>query len=200
MSKIEEIRSYLEIYKGSNRDLKCELIQWLTGVPQQRYHIALTLQPTKLVHKYKSPRHGFKSPLAYRCKGRNHVLKNGRDFVKILNKLVYANAYKRYGKRLDVVMVLEGEKSNTDPHLHFAIQVPSERDVKNIAKNIEDAIRMSGEFQIESPLYKATHTHDPSQKKSKNKITPINDEGWIEYITKELGPDSNEEINLEFPV
>jgi len=200
MSRLEEIRTKLKIYKGSDAELKHELIQWLTGVPEQRYHIALTLQPTKVVHKYKSSRHGFKNPIAYRCKGREQILQDGRKFVKILNKLVFSNAYKRYGRRLDLVMVLEGEKSNTDPHLHFAIQVPDDRETKVVVQYIEEAIRISGEFQIENPLYKPTHTASSSKEKFRYKIAPINDEGWIKYITKELEPDGSKKINLEFPI
>jgi hypothetical protein len=200
MSKIEQIRTNLEKYKGTNEELKQELIQWLTGVPVQRYQLALTLQPKKVVHKYKSTRQGFKSPVAYRCKGRNEILKDGRDLVKMINQIVYKNAYMRYGKNLDVAMVLEGEKSNKDLHLHLAIQIPQDRDFKTITQSIEEAIRISGEFQIDNPLYRPTHTEGSSIEKYRYKIAPIYDEGWIKYITKELGPDSNDEINLEFPV
>ena len=200
MSRLEEIRTKLKIYKGSDADLKHELIQWLTGVPKQRYHIALTLQPTKVPYLHKSLRYGLKGRMAYRCKGREQILQDGRKFVRILNKKVCGNAYKRFKTRLDLVMVLEGKKSNVDPHLHLAIGVPKNRNIKKVAQCIEKAIRLSGEFQIENPLYKPTHTASSSEEKFRYKIALINDEGWIKYITKELEPDRNEEINLEFPV
>jgi hypothetical protein len=200
MSRLEEIRISLRKYKGTSKELKHELIQWLTGVPTQRYHLAVTVQPTKMLYVHKSARHGFKSLDAYRCKGRNRIMTDGRDLVEKLNHLVYGNAYRRYGKKLDVVMVLEGKKSNKDLHLHFAIQVPKDRDYLDVTRCIKESILFSGEFQIDNPLYRPTHTEGSSIEKYRYKIAPIYDEGWITYITKELGPDSNNEINLEFPV
>ena len=73
---------------------------------------------------------------------------------------------------------------------------PKNRNIKKVAQCIEKAIHLSGEFQIVNPLYKPTDTASSSEEKFRYKITPIHDEGWIEYITKELGPDRNEERSI----
>ena len=45
-------------------------------------------------------------------------------FIKKLNKLVYKNAYIRYGKQLNYVCVSEGDRS-TKRHIHLTIDKPN---------------------------------------------------------------------------
>jgi hypothetical protein len=93
------------------------------------------------------------------------------------------NAYKRLGKKLAVVMTIEGEKSCKDLHVHFAFNKPTTYTLKKLVKAVRLALELSDEFMIENTSYNVNT--DSLDKKYRYKLDII-DSGWLEYITKEL--------------
>ncbi|NIF55566.1 hypothetical protein F3J19_26335 [Burkholderia sp. Ax-1724] len=95
---------------------------------------------------------------------------NFRQFIQCLNSIVYGNAAKRFGASVHVIPVLEGLATNKQLHYHCMIgnfRVGADEAL------IDSAIRTAwlktdfGNFQID--------------------IQSLTPEGWIDYITKEVG-------------
>lgn len=151
---------------ASNRD---EFKDWLKS--DAALDVAVTLMPKKDAHQ--------------RHPNKNQVVSAATKFIEILNGLTYKQAYRRYGKRLFVVMVIEGEASLKDLHCHFAIGLPEGRTYLEFSKLIKKALVISGDFLIESEAYRdSTDSRDVAQK-YKFKLD-VADAGWVSYITKEL--------------
>ena len=90
---------------------------------------------------------------------------NLRHFLNLLNKSIFGNRFKRFGKRIETVPVLE--KSETDRfHFHICIKKPDEE------KNLRFEQRIRNCWLKTSWGYNELHVH--------RKI----DNGWIDYITK----------------
>src|ERR1019366_9779378 len=60
-----------------------------------------------------------------------------RHFMNLLNRAVYGSAFRRYGKRLRVLPVLEKDEVRARWHIHCAIELPSHFD----AITLENMIR-----------------------------------------------------------
>jgi hypothetical protein len=115
-------------------------------------------------------------------------------FVELLNRLIYKQAYKRNNKRLDIVMVTEGEQELIDLHTHFAIRKPETTSLMEFKKAVKKALELSGDFEITNPNYDADA--DILVEKYRYKLDLI-DEGWLTYITKKL--DGKDMKNLYLP-
>ncbi len=170
------------------------LADWLGKGVGQRFDMGLTLMPKKVHYKQKSARYGMKNPQVLRHLNSSELVSASNRFVELLNKLTYKQAYKRYNKRLDIVMVTEGEQELIDLHTHFAIRKPEQMPVKQFVKAVHKAIELSGEFEIENPNYIAD---DENWKEKYRYKLDLIDEGWLTYITKKI--DGKDLKNLYLP-
>jgi adenine-specific DNA methylase len=90
---------------------------------------------------------------------------NLHHFLNLLNSKCYGNGFKRYGKRLKVIPVLENSKNNR-LHYHLTIQNPFPNDLTRFIYLI-NSCWMKTKFG-----HSHTHIHENI------------DKGWIDYKTK----------------
>ena len=64
-------------------------------------------------------------------------LKTIRHFMSRLNQKVYGNAYRRYGRRLSVLPVIEGF-GNCKRHVHLSLEQPESRSLAEYTKLIRE--------------------------------------------------------------
>ncbi len=101
--------------------------------------------------------------------------KNLRHFLNLLNKKIYGNAFKRYGKRIEVIAVLETSVSDR-LHYHLAINNPKP----------DEPFYFN--FLVEH-LWRQTRWGY-----NENHIVHEANSGWVDYITK-LNP--KDEVDWE---
>lgn len=194
MSKLQEIQDICQ-QKGYNRLSRRQVLaDWLGKGVGQRFDMGLTLMPKKVHYKQKSARYGIKNPQVLRHLNSSELVSASNRFVELLNKLTYKQAYKRYNKRLDIVMVTEGEQELIDLHTHFAIRKPEQIPIKQFVKAVHKAIELSDDFEIENPNYIAD---DENWKEKYRYKLDLIDEGWLTYITKKI--DGKDLKNLYLP-
>ena len=107
---------------------------------------------------------------------RDEVRRIATHFKHKLNQQIFGSSAKRYGKGLRYLMVMEGERTYKNLHLHIAIG--------------------------EKPDFIKWNELDTLVCNAKNKITEIDtqhkldivDSGWSEYITKELGMNDTDNV------
>ena len=177
---------------GGVKSHKAHIQEWLVNQDEASLEIGLTLMPLKVLACGQRPQHADTKEPRRHMNGRE-LYQAGTKFVEILNKLTYKNAYKRHKKRLFIVMVMEGERSHKDLHLHFAMNKPEHLSHLEFGKIIKRAIEMSREFWLDVPESVRTK---PSDKRYHYKADIV-DRGWIGYITKEL--DTQQTHNLYLP-
>ena len=194
MSRLQELQEICR-RKGYDRlSLRQVLADWLGKGCVLRFDMGLTLMPKKVYYKQKSARYGMKNTQVLRHLNSSELVSASNRFVEFLNCLTYKKAYKRNNKRLDIVMVIEGEQELMDLHAHFAIRKPETMTHKDFSNTVLQALELSGEFEITNPNYDADA--EILVDKYRYKLDLI-DEGWITYITKKLyGKDLK---NLYFP-
>jgi len=183
MSKLQEIQEICERKGYNTLTRKQVLSDWLGKGIEKRFDMGLTLMPKKVFYKQKSARYGMKSTQVLRHLNSSEIVRASNRFVELLNKLTFKQAYKRFNKRLDIVMVTEGEQELIDVHSHFAIRKPEQMDVREFAKIVHKALQLSGDFVIKNPAYDAEA--EIVIDKYSYKLDMI-DEGWLTYITKKL--------------
>jgi len=183
MSKLQEIQEICERKGYNTLTRKQVLSDWLGKGIEKRFDMGLTLMPKKVFYKQKSARYGMKSTQVLRHLSSDELLRASNRFVELLNGLTYRQAYKRFNKRLDIVMVIEGEQELRDVHSHFAIRKPEQMDVRVFAKIVHKALQLSGDFVIENPKYDAKA--EIVLAKYSYQLNLV-DEKWLTYITKEL--------------
>lgn len=194
MSKLQELQQRCQ-QKGYDRLSRRQVLaDWLGKGCEQRFDMGLTLMPKKVHHKLKSARYGMKNPQVLRHLNSSELVSASNRFVELLNRLTYKQAYKRYNKRLDIVMVTEGEQELIDLHTHFAIRKPEQMPIKQFVRAVHQAIELSGDFEITNPNYDANA--EILVDKYRYKLDLI-DEGWLTYITKKL--DGKDMKNLYLP-
>ncbi len=194
MSKLQELQERCQ-QKGYDRLSRRQVLaDWLGKGCEKRFDMGLTLMPKKVHHKQKSARYGMKNPQVLRHLNSSELVSASNRFVELLNRLTYKQAYKRYNKRLDIVMVTEGEQELIDLHAHFAIHKPETMSHKEFSKVVKQALELSGDFEITNPNYVAEA--EISVEKYRYKLDLI-DEGWLTYITKKL--DGKDMKNLYLP-
>ncbi len=194
MSKLQELQERCQ-QKGYDRLSRRQVLaDWLGRGCEQRFDMGLTLMPKKVHHKQKSARYGMKNPQILRHLNSSELVSASNRFVELLNRLTLKQAYKRYNKRLDIVMVTEGEQELIDLHTHFAIRKPETMSHKEFSKVVKQALELSGDFEITNPNYDADA--EILVEKYRYKLDLI-DEGWLTYITKKL--DGKDMKNLYLP-
>ncbi len=102
-----------------------------------------------------------------------HAWKYFKNFSKYLNRTIYRHAAKRHNKTLLIVPVLHGVTGRTHLHIHAAIGCV-DRDIPF--------------YLLKAAINKAWRkmswsTHD-------TQIIPFRDSGWIDYMLKELTPNT----------
>jgi len=112
---------------------------------------------------------------------------NFRHFSNRLNKKVFGNSFRRYGKRLKMVVVEEGGKNEVRLHLHTVIETPSHLDQLQFKSLI-------GDIWTNKTLWGYEDIRFDVPNKSKGDVS-----GWINYITKSKtkGRDLNSSIDWE---
>lgn len=182
--ELENIRQKLKNKGAFNKSIKEVASDWFVHECETRFQLGLSLMPKKLFfkHVYDFKKHTGKD--IYRHLNKRELETASYRFIDILNKLVYKKAYKRYNKKLDVVMTIEGEKSFKDLHTHFALTKPTTMKWNEFARLVRKALNISGDFEIHNPNYKPNK--DSLDEKYRYKLD-ITDRYWVYYITKELG-------------
>ena len=194
MSKLQELQERCQ-QKGYDRLSRRQVLaDWLGKSCEQRFDMGLTLMPKKVHHKQKSARYGMKNPQILRHLNSSELVSASNRFVELLNRLIFKQAYKRFNKRLDIVMVTEGEQELIDLHAHFAIRRPETTSLIEFKNAVKKALELSGDFEITNPKYDADA--EILVEKYRYKLDLI-DEGWLTYITKKL--DAKDMKNLYLP-
>ena len=194
MNTLQDIKERCQ-QKGYDRlSHKQMLADWLGKGCKQRFDMGLTLMPKKVLYKQKSARYGMKNNQILRHLNSSELVSASNRFVELLNKLTYKQAYKRFNKRLDIVMVTEGEQELIDLHTHFAIRKPETMSHKEFSKAVKKALELSGDFEIHNPNYDVNA--EILEEKYRYKLDLI-DEGWLTYITKKIN--GNDLKNLYLP-
>lgn len=134
------------------------------------YPLALTLT-LKQVIKIKTPTGVIRRRLT-----REHSEKIAQKFIEKLNGAVFGNFAKRHGKSLKYIPVIEGERSNKNLHLHFAIG------------GLPETI-MFNEFYIY--VEKAKYYTENVDEQYKIDIA---DSGWLEYLSKETAKTHSDNV------
>lgn len=194
MNKLQELQERCH-QKGYDRLTRRQVLaDWLGKGCEQRFDIGLTVMPKKVHHKLKSARYGMKNTQVLRHLNSSELVSASNRFVELLNRITYKQAYKRFNKRLDIVMVTEGEQELIDLHTHFAIRKPETMSHKDFSKAVKQALELSGDFEITNPNYDANA--EVLEDKYRYKLDLI-DEGWLTYITKKI--DGKDLKNLYLP-
>lgn len=194
MSKLQELQERCQQKGYDKLSRRQVLADWLGKGCEKRFDIGLTLMPKKVHHKQKSARYGMKNPQILRHLNSSELVSASNRFVELLNRLIFKQAYKRFNKRLDIVMVTEGEQELIDLHAHFAIRRPKTMSLIEFKNAVKKALELSGDFEITNPNYDADA--DILVEKYRYKLDLI-DEGWLTYITKKL--DGKDMKNLYLP-
>ena len=181
--KLAEIREKLTSTETYKQSMKSKWGDWLAWDCSINFDYGLTVMPKKKLVKHLAGVRNVKGNKAYRHLTRVELELALNQLVKLLNTLVYKNAYRRYGKKLDGIMVIEGEKSGRDLHAHLAFSKPEFITVKQFTQLVRHALELSKEFLINDPTYNAMT--DNLDKKYRYKLDII-DRDWLYYITKEL--------------
>ena len=194
MNKLQEIQERCQ-QKGYDRLSRRQVLaDWLGKGCEQRFDIGLTVMPKKVQHKLKSARYGMKNPQVLRHLNSSELVTASNRFVELLNRITYKQAYKRFNKRLDIIMVTAGEQELIDLHTHFAIRKPETMSLKDFSKAVKQALELSGDFEITNPNY--DENVKDLEDKYRYKLDLI-DEGWLTYITKKI--DGKDLKNLYLP-
>ena len=168
--KLDEIRIRTAYNPNAKPTQKAATRTWLSGKSNQ-YPLALTLTLKQSVLET-TVRGTYKRKLT-----RVDCERIAKRFMQKLNRQVFGkrNADK-FGFTLNYLVVVEGERSCKNLHLHFAIG-----GLPNYIKfNKFDALVKIAKLQVEH--IDAEHKVD------------ICDSGWLEYITKELGTKDTDNV------
>lgn len=190
---LDELRHYCERKGLYTESLKDVFKHWLSHDCPVHFDIGLTVMPKKIFYKHVSARRGFKCTQAYRHPNRRETEQRLLRLVDIMNRLAFKNAYKRYGKRLDLLFAIEGDKALKDLHGHFVIAKPAHLTYVQFGKLVRRALEMSGDFEIDNPTFNPLT--DPADKCYRYKMEIV-DSGWTYYSSKELNAKTLENLYL----
>lgn len=161
------------------------LVEWLKkNVDANEYTVGITLMPKKIAVCTLPTYYNSKKTHAYRHVKKKELKQQAERFVNILNEVVLKKAHTRFGKRLNVVYAIEGEKSYKDLHLHFAVgNTHNAMQTAELMQKILKAITVSGDFM----MYAESSNKNKNDIETKRHYDIVEiDSGWMGYITKEL--------------
>lgn len=188
--KLDEIREQLAREGGYSKTLRQAWLAWLdSGCGERKFDVGLTVMAKKVFYKRVANKNGVGGEDIFRHLNRSELEDANRRLIALLNKLIYKEGYKRFGKQLDIVAVIEGERELIDLHTHMAIKRPVEMSTNEFARRVLKALQLSGEFVIENKKYNGNKNCIADKYCYKLDII---DSGWLSYITKKLnGKDFN---------
>ncbi len=135
---------------------------WLTSL-RSEYQFAVTL--TLKQHIELKLEHGIN----YKRLERQDCDRIAIRFIQKLNREAFGKAAERHGKTLSYLVVVEGERTAKQLHLHLAVGgLPKHYLPNQFAIMVKNAANLVREIDTQ---------HD----------VQIMDSGWTDYITKELG-------------
>lgn len=168
--KINEIRQKLGYDPDAQPTAKQCTRTFLTSLSKQ-YPLALTLT-LKQYAEVKNANGVF-----YKKLDKEDIRRVAKHFTHKLNKQVFGSSAKRYGKGLKYLVVVEGERTHKQLHLHMAIG-----DLPNYVKwNEVDTLVRNAKLSIKDL-------------DEQHKVEIAGDSGWMEYITKELGKNDTDNV------
>lgn len=166
---LQDIRQRTAYSENQKPTTKAAIQVWLC--PQSHaYPIALTLT-LKQVISYSTPKGTVRRKIS-----RQDCEQIAERFIQKLNQQVFGHSAKRYGKRLKYFVVVEGERSKKNLHLHMAIG-----DIPNHVKF----------NQIDQLVTKAKLLVENIEEQHK---VALADSGWMQYITKECGKHDTDNV------
>ena len=161
--QLQDIRRRLARDYPSQISQKAATRAWLSSLSSE-YPLALTLTLKQAI--------AYSTPFGKREQAidRTEAERIAKRFTQKLNRAVFGKrAAEKHGKTLKYIVVLEGERSKKNLHLHFSIGgLPP-----TIRLNQFDGLVKEAKSHVE---------HVDEQHK-----TDLADSGWMEYICKELG-------------
>jgi hypothetical protein len=167
--KLDQIRQRTAYDANSLPTQKQATRIWLSSKSSE-YPLALTLTLKQAVSQ-KTAFGAYK-----RCITRIDCERIAQRFIQKLNKEIFGNSAKRHNKSLKYLVVIEGERTFKQLHLHMAIgNLP-----KHVRFNEFDGLVKKAKIRVEE--IDTQHKVD------------IADSGWMEYITKELGAKDTENV------
>lgn len=171
--KLAEIRKKMAFNDCFTQTQKDATRCWFNSL-SKNYTVGLTLtiKQTRLVKTDKG--------VFVRKADKDECKRIAKHFTQKLNQQVYGGLAKKYeSKRLKYLVVLEGERSSKNLHLHMAIgNVPAFVKWNEINGLVEGAkARVDGLDE-------------------EHKVDII-DSGWMEYLTKELGMEDTDNVLWE---
>ena len=182
--KLDEIREQLARNGYDRKTLRQTWLDWLAGgCGDKHFDAGLTIMPKKVFYKRVPNNKGVGGNNIYRHLNRGELEEANKRFVALLNKQIYKEGYKRFGKKLDIVGVIEGERELIDLHTHMTIKMPTSMKTNEFARRVLKALQLSGEFVIDNEKYNAKN--DGVAERFCYKLDII-DSGWFSYITKKL--------------
>jgi hypothetical protein len=159
---LQTIRNRIAYESNARPSVKLAAQIWLGSISRS-YPIALTLTLKQHI-AYTSPKGSVRKRI-----DRNDCEKIAERFIRKLNQQVYGHAARRYGKGLKYIVVVEGERTNKNLHLHMAIgDLPIHVRLNELEKFVSQA-------KLHVEHIDAQHKLDTA------------DSGWMTYITKECG-------------
>ena len=167
LHEIRQLTAYDPLALPTQKAATCT---WLSGMSKDfPLALTLTLKQTIIETTYKGT---YKRKLTHAdCE------RIAKRFTQKLNREVFSKrGADKFGLSLTYLPVVEGERSNKNLHLHFAIGgLPS-----HVKFNQFDKLVTNAKLNVE--CIDAEHKVD------------IADSGWIEYITKELGTKDTDNV------
>jgi hypothetical protein len=167
--KLKEIRQRTAYDANTLPTQKQATRTWLTS-KSSKYPLALTLTLKQIINQ-KTTFGTYRQ-----CITRLDCERIAKRFIQKLNKEVFGNSAKRHNKTLKYLVVVEGERTYKQLHLHMAIgDLP-----KHVRYNEFEGFVKKAKIHVEE--IDVQHKVD------------IADSGWMEYITKELGAKDTENV------
>jgi len=168
--KLQDIRIRTAYNPLALPTLKAETRTWLSGLSKD-FPLALTLTLKQTIVETTNRGTYTRKLTRIDCE------RIAKRFMQKLNREVFGKrGADKFGHSLKYLPVVEGERSNKNLHLHFAIGgLPS-----HVKFNQFNSLVISAKLNVES--IDAEHKVD------------IADSGWIEYITKEVGAKDTDNV------
>lgn len=168
--KLAEIRQKLAYNPNAQPTAKHSSRTFLTSLSTQ-YPLALTLTVKQYIEVKNA------NGVFYQKIDKEEVRRIAKHFTHKLNKQVFGSSAKRFGKGLKYLVVVEGERTHKQLHLHMAIgDLPSYvkwNEVDTLVRNAKLSVKELDE---------------------QHKVEIAGDSGWMEYITKELGKKDTDNV------
>jgi hypothetical protein len=168
--KLHQIRQKTAYCQSALPTQKQATRTWLNGLSKQ-YPIALTLTVKDWI-EVKNEKGTY-----YKCLDKDEIARIAKHFTQKLNGQIFGSSAKRFGKGLNYLIVIEGERTLKKLHLHMAIGgLPSYVKFNQIDKLVRNAKLSVSELD------------------EQHKVDVAGDSGWVEYLTKELGKHDTDNV------